>query len=74
MHSLATNHGFVHGNKRTAIFAMDLLLEESGYRLRGRDDFERYNTEVEEMVLAVVERRMSFEQPGAWFRERIVPK
>jgi death on curing protein len=70
--SLATNHGFVDGNKRTAIFAMNLLLGESGYRLRGEDEFERHNAEIEEMVLAVVERRMSFEQLVAWFRERIV--
>ncbi|HKW53504.1 MAG TPA: type II toxin-antitoxin system death-on-curing family toxin [Stellaceae bacterium] len=70
--SLATNHGFVDGNKRTAIFAMNLLLGESGYRLRGEHEFERHNAEVEEMVLAVVERRMSFARLVAWFRERVV--
>ena len=30
LQSLATNHGFVDGNKRTAVFAMNLLLGESG--------------------------------------------
>lgn len=51
---------------------MNLLLGESGYRLRREHEFERHNAEVEEMVLAVVERRMNFEQLVAWFRERIV--
>ncbi len=71
VHSLATNHGFMDGNKRTAVFAMAILLVRSGYQLRYMD-VEQYNAEVEEMVVAVVERRMNFEQLVAWFRERII--
>ena len=33
-HSLLKNHPFVDGNKRTAVAAMELLLEENGYELR----------------------------------------
>jgi death-on-curing protein len=42
--ALARNHGFVDGNKRTAVYAMDLLLTRSGYKLRD-DDLDRLNQE-----------------------------
>ena len=71
LHSLATNHGFIDGNKRTALFMTALLLTRSGYKLRD-DDEDLLNREVEEMVLAVVEHRMNFDDLKAWFKERIV--
>lgn len=71
VHSLATNHGFVDGNKRTALYMTALLLGRSGYKLRD-DDEDLLNREVEEMVLAVVEHRMAFDEIKAWFKERIV--
>ncbi|MBM3541298.1 MAG: type II toxin-antitoxin system death-on-curing family toxin, partial [Alphaproteobacteria bacterium] len=32
--SMATNHGFADGNKRTTVILLDTLLTKSGYRLR----------------------------------------
>jgi prophage maintenance system killer protein len=66
----ALNHGFVDGNKRTAIFMMELLLKRSGYALRPIAG--SLEDEVEAMVLAVVEHHLSFTQLGAWFETRIV--
>src|SRR5262249_13030837 len=67
--ALARNHGFVDGNKRTAVYAMDLLLTRSGYKLRD-DDLDRLNQEVEDMIVAVAHespaRRMTFEELLAW--------
>ena len=63
MHSLALNHGFIDGNKRTALYMMDLLLRRSGYRLRQRRAA-TYNDDVEAMVTAVVEHRLDFEGAG----------
>jgi death-on-curing protein len=37
MHSLARNHAFVDGNKRTAVVATLLFLEVNGYKDRAND-------------------------------------
>jgi death on curing protein len=71
MQSLATNHGFIDGNKRTALFMTVVLLARSGYKLRD-DDEDRLNSDVEEAVLAVVEHRMTFDELVTWFKARIV--
>ena len=71
VHSLALNHGFVDGNKRTAAAVMSLFLHRSGYTL-GAGDEDQLNAAVEQMVLDVVEHRMSFDELVLWFRERIV--
>jgi death on curing protein len=55
--SLAQNHGFVDGNKRTAVLMLFILLVRSGYTLRFRDDA-TLNHEIEEMILSVVGRTM----------------
>ena len=71
VHSLALNHGFIDGNKRTALYMMTLLLERSGYRLRPQPT-EAYNVDVEAMIIAVVEHRLDFVGLVDWFRRRIV--
>lgn len=45
--SLASNHGFIDGNKRTALLMMNLLLLRSGYQLRG-DNERQVNADAEE--------------------------
>jgi death on curing protein len=73
--ALARNHGFVDGNKRTAVYAMGLLLTRSGYKLRD-DNLDRLNREVEDMIVAVAHghpgQRMSYDALVEWFRARIV--
>jgi len=70
VHSLVLNHGFVDGNKRTALTTFTVLLERSGYTLRGNQ--EQLNVEAEAMVVAVADHRMDFNELVAWMRERIV--
>ncbi len=70
MHGLALNHGFVDGNKRTAIYAVAVLLYRSGFRISFRS-FKAANNAMEKIVLDVVEHRMSQEDLARWFQERV---
>jgi death on curing protein len=70
--SLASNRGFIDGNKRTALLMMNLLLLRSGYVLRGESE-RQINTDVETMILALVQHHMSFDEVVAWLEQRIVP-
>jgi len=67
--SLATNHGFVDGNKRTAFLIADLFINRSGYSLRGLK--KAALLELEDLILAIVEDHMSSEEISAWFKARI---
>jgi death on curing protein len=69
--SLALNHGFIDGNKRTALYMMELLLQRSGYRLRPQGS-DIYNEEVEAMISAVVEHQIDLAGLSRWFKERII--
>ena len=72
VHSLALNHGFVDGNKRTALIVLTILLRRSGYDLDpgNADELDR---EVEEMILAVADHSMNFDRLVQWFKTRIRP-
>lgn len=70
VHSLALNHGFVDANKRTAALAALLLLDRSGYSLTGTDAIQ--NEGIEEMIVAVVEHRMNFDELVLWFKARLI--
>ena len=70
-HGVATGHGFVDGNKRTAIFLTYLLLEKSGYTLEPIDASEKLEHVIDDFAVAVVERKHSFDEVVAWFKARI---
>ena len=59
VHSLTLNHGFVDGNKRTAIVMLGILLFRSGYAL-GFPTSPLMNRQVEAMALAVAQHQMEF--------------
>jgi len=65
-HSLCRNHGFVDGNKRTALFAVELLLGESGYRLAAIS-----SRELEEFYISVADGSLNFDEITNWFRKQI---
>ncbi len=70
LHSLALNHGFLDGNKRTALLVLSVFLDRSGYailQVPGSD----LNDEFERLVLDVVEHRIDFEQLASWFGLRL---
>ena len=68
--SMARNHGFSDGNKRTTVILMDLLLTKSGYELTAYEE-EDSPKSVEEMVLSVVTHRIEFDGLVDWFSRRI---
>ncbi len=55
LHSLACNHGWVEGNKRTAWVATMTFLEVNGHPLNPRFDVD----DAEEFVVAIAEGRIS---------------
>ena len=69
LQSLATNHGFVDGNKRTTFLTIDLFLDRSGYVLRGVK--KTGLRELEDLILAVDERHLTVNDIEAWFRKRV---
>lgn len=71
--SMATNHGFVDGNKRAALILADLLLTSSGYALVPVEPNEAIERSVEDMVVAVASGGLAFDAILQWFRTRIVP-
>lgn len=70
MHSLTLNHGFIDGNKRTAVFMLAILLAQSGYSMEF-EDRDILNDEIVAMVLAVAERRMTFDEIVRWIKGRL---
>jgi death-on-curing family protein len=62
--SLVLNHGFVDGNKRTAMYAMAAWLEREGYVL------EAERGELRDLALAIASHEISLEQIAAWLEQR----
>jgi death-on-curing protein len=73
LQSVATNHAFNDGNKRTSIILMDLLLDRSGYRLEPIDMAEDLESALEDYVVErVVQNRASADAIAQWLGSRIV--
>lgn len=66
LHALVQNHGFVDGNKRTAILVTDLMIKRSGYRLQLTE-----GERIDDMVVAVAAGEMDIEMLIQWFRGRL---
>jgi len=65
--SLVLNHGFVDGNKRTAMYAMAAWLEREGYVI------EAARGELRDLALAIASHELSMEQIAAWLKQRSKP-
>ena len=70
--AIVNNHGFVDGNKRTAILLTDLLIKKSGYLLVSANPLEDLNLAIEELAVAVASGNCEFEMIATWFNERLV--
>lgn len=66
MHGVVRNHGFADGNKRTALYLVELMVQRSGYELAADDD------EVTETLISVAHGEIGYERVEEWFRERLV--
>lgn len=67
VHGVVTNHGFVDGNKRTALYLVELLAVRSGYRLAVED------LVVADAVTAVARGELGYDALATWFEERLEP-
>ncbi len=70
MHSLATNHAFVDGNKRTALSILHLFLDKSGYELR-KTSTNPHEDDAEHLILDVTTRFLDFEEATTWLKKRV---
>jgi death-on-curing protein len=62
--SLVSNHGFVDGIKRTAMYAMAAWLEREGYVI------EAARGELRDLALAIASHHLTTEQIVAWLDQR----
>jgi len=62
--SLVLNHGFVDGNKRTAMYAMAAWLEREGYGI------EAARGELRDLALAIASHQLSTVRIAAWLIQR----
>lgn len=68
LHSLALNHPFIDGNKRTAITAVAIFLRYNGYRLETKRGFLfRY-------ALYVVKKKPEASEIAEWLKKNCVLK
>lgn len=70
LQSLAANHGFVDGNKRTALIAVLLLLDRSGYEFTAANG-EALQDDLESVILDIVTHRITLPNLVAWMKDRI---
>jgi death-on-curing protein len=62
--SLVMNHGFVDGNKRTAMYAMAAWLEREGYVI------EAASGELRDLALSIASHELNTEQIAGWLAQR----
>lgn len=68
--SLARNHGFVDGNKRTALLTLTLFLDRSGYGFAGARG--ELNEELEELIVDIALGTRSFDACVDWFQRKLM--
>lgn len=66
LHSMANNHGFIDGNKRTAWLLVELLIDRSGYCLTILHD-----APIDDLVVSVVAKEIDFEALADWFEANL---
>jgi death on curing protein len=69
--AMANNHGFVDGNKRTAILLTDLLTKRSGYRLMASDTNGDLNWALEKLAVSVARGDLQLADITDWFKQRL---
>ena len=65
VHGIVSNHGFADGNKRTALYLLELLVQRSGYEFVEDDEV------VTETITSVARGDISHEDLAEWFRGRL---
>ena len=65
VHGIVSNHGFVDGNKRTAVYLVEVLAGRSGYRLVVEDPL------LADVVTDVARGDLDYEELATWFKGRL---
>ena len=66
VHGIVSNHGFVDGNKRTALYLVELLAQRSEYTLAEED------LAMADVITIVARSEMQYDELASWFRTRLV--
>ena len=66
VHGIVSNHGFADGNKRTALYLVELLAQRSGY------EFVEDDEAIADTITSVARGETGYEQLAEWFRPRLV--
>lgn len=69
--SMATNHGFIEGNKRTTLILLHLMLAKSGYRLAIGPGDASVESAIEGKIESVAKSEAHYEDLVVWFKPRI---
>ena len=66
VHGIVSNHGFADGNKRTALYLIELLALRSGYEFVEDDEV------IADTITSVARGETDYEDLAEWFRPRLV--
>ena len=66
VHGIVSNHGFADGNKRTALYLVELLAQRSGY------EFVEDDQVIADTIISVARGETGYEELAEWFRPRLV--
>lgn len=73
VHSVASNHGFADGNKRTTLLLLGVLLDRSGYQLVG-EGTEETGRAVEDLIVEVADGVHDFDSIHGWMKKHVLKK
>lgn len=65
LHGIVTSHGFTDGNKRTALYLVELLIERSGY------EFVENDLVIAETIMSVALGETDYRELEKWFKQRL---
>jgi len=68
--SMASNHGFSDGNKRSTLLLVHTLITNSGYQLKASNN-EDLEQALEDIIVAGASHETPIEQLTEWFRIRV---
>ena len=66
VHGIVSNHGFADGNKRTALYLVELLAQRSGY------EFVEDDQVIADTITSVARGETGYEELAEWFRPSLV--
>jgi len=68
---VAGNHGFTDGNKRTALYLILILLDQSGYWLEPRGG-ENIQVALSDLLVRIAGHQIEIDEITEWFRLRTI--